>query len=140
MSRALLPLISRIHLTWKRRMTRDLAPFGVNPKQVHLLRRLAESGGMAPSGIAELFFADRPTVTSMLATLTKAGWIRRRPDPADGRRSRVELTPAGLRKLASVPERLWRTGSLEPDPEAVLEPAEREELGRLLDKLLKGLS
>lgn len=139
MSGRILELVSRIHLGWKRRITRDLAPFGVNPKQMFLLRKLAAGAGLGPSEIAELLFADRPTVTSMLSTLARAGWIHRGQDPADGRRAIVRISPAGQRKLAEVPERLWRSGRTDFDPEACLDPEEQVELRRLLEKVAAGL-
>jgi DNA-binding MarR family transcriptional regulator len=128
-------LVSRAHLQWKRRVARDLLPFGVNPKQIYLLRKLAEAGSLAPSRIAELLFADRPSVTSMLRTLERAGWVTRRRDPADGKRVIVEISARGRAKLASVPERLWRSGKTRFDPEAGLSAAERARLARLLEKL-----
>jgi DNA-binding MarR family transcriptional regulator len=128
-------LISRAHLQWKRRIARDLLPHGINPKQIHLLRKLAESGSLAPSEIAELVFADRPTTTSLLGTLERVGWITRRRDPSNRRRVIVEITAAGRKKLASVPQHLWRTGKMAIDPEAGLSTAERSELRRLLEKL-----
>ncbi len=128
-------LVSRAHLQWKRRVARGLLPFGLNPKQVYVLRQLRESGSLTPSEIADLVFADRPTATSMLNTLQRAGWVTRRRDPANGKRVIVELTARGRRKLASVPERLWRSGRTAFDPEAGLTFAERAELVRLLEKL-----
>ncbi len=128
-------LVSRAHLQWKRRVTRDLLPHGLNPKQIYVLRKLGESSGLAPSAIADLVFADRPTVTSMLDTLERAGWVSRRRDPANRRRVVVEITARGRAKLASVPERLWRTGKTTFDPEAGLSTTERAELVRLLEKL-----
>jgi len=47
----------------------------------------------------------------------------------------VEVTAAGRRKLASVPDRLWRTGKTPIDPEAGLSAPERAEAVRLLEKL-----
>lgn len=129
-------LAGRAHLIWKRRVTRNLAPHGLNPKQIFVLRKLDESGGMAPSEIAELVFADRPTVTAMLRTLESNGWVTRRSDPADGRRMPVMLTSRGRAKLKRVPEALWRTGKTEFDPEACFSAREREELVRLLTKLV----
>ena len=122
MAGRVMELVSRAFLTWKRRVVRDLMPFGIRPKQINLLRELAESGGLAPSHIAELLFADRPAVASMLGTLEKAGWITRERDPADGKRVIVALSPRGRAKLASVPEGLWRTGKTRFDPEADLSP------------------
>lgn len=128
-------LVSRAHLSFKRRVARDLLPHGVNPKQVYVLRQLAERGGLSPSEVAEMIFADRPTATSMLNTLQRAGFIHRRPHPGDGRQVLVEISAQGRRKLASVPLRLWRTGHVAFDPEARLDPQERRELARLLVKL-----
>jgi DNA-binding MarR family transcriptional regulator len=128
-------LISRAHLLWKRRIARDLLPFGISPKQIYVLRELAESGGLTPSGVADLIFADRPTATSMLNTLERAGWISRRPDPRNRRQVIVEIASRGRAKLASVPVHLWRTGKTAFDPEAALSTAERAEMTRLLEKL-----
>ncbi len=131
----LMELVSRAHLRWKRRVARDLAPHGISPKQIYLLRKLAEGGRLTPSGIADLLFADRPTTTSMLGTMERAGLLTRRRDPANGKRVLVEITPAGRRKLASVPPRLWRSGRTTFDPEAGLTNEERAEAVRLLEKL-----
>lgn len=128
-------LVSRAHLLWKRRVARDLVPYGVNPKQIYLLRKLRDSGALTPGRIAELVFADRPTVTSMLGTLERAGWITRRRDAANARHVVVEVTTKGLRKLASVPEQLWRSGKTSFDPEAGLSAEERATLVRLLEQL-----
>ena len=131
----ILELVSLIHLNWKRRVARDLAPHGVNPKQIFLLRKLKEAEGLAPSEIAILLHADRPSVTSMLGTLEHEEWITRRRDPANGKRVIVELSAAGREKLTSVPERLWRSGKTKFDPEACLDEEERADLTRLLKKL-----
>jgi DNA-binding MarR family transcriptional regulator len=135
MSGDLMELVSRAHLRWKRRIARDLVPYGINPKQIFLLRKLVEAGSLAPSEVADLAFADRPTATSLLGTMERAGWITRRRDPADGKRVIVEITAAGRRKLTSVPLRLWRTGKTTFDPAAALSAAERDEAIRLLEKL-----
>ncbi|BDU78135.1 MarR family winged helix-turn-helix transcriptional regulator [Mesoterricola sediminis] len=140
MSGRILELVARIHLDWKRQVARALAPHGISPKQIFLLRRLKEAGGLAPSAIADLLHADRPSVTSLLDTLQRAGWIRRGRDPENGKRVIVSLTPEGADKLASVPEVLWRSGRTAFDPEACLEPSEQKELLRLLDKLQRALA
>ena len=132
-------LISRAHLAWKRRVARDLAPHGINPKQIFVLRKLQESGDLAPSQIADLTFADRPTATSLINTLERAGLVQRRRDPRNAKWVVVELTEAGAEKLASVPQTLWRSGKTAFDPEAGLTPEEREELVRLLEKLNRWL-
>jgi len=135
MSGKLMELISKAHLTWKRRVARDLAPHGLNPKQIFVLRKLQETGGLAPSQIAELTFADRPTATSMINTLERSGFVRRRRDPVNAKWVIVEITAQGRRKLDSVPLQLWRSGRTTFDPEACLTKDERQELIRLLEKV-----
>ena len=132
-------LVSRAHLTWKRRVARDLAPHGLNPKQIFVLRKLQESGGLAPSEIAELTFADRPTATSMIGTLERAGFVARRRDPENAKWVIVELTVQGREKLDSVPPQLWRSGRTAFDPEGCFTPEERRELKRLLETLNRWL-
>ena len=129
-------LVSRAHLQWKRQIARNLLPWGLNPKQIYVLRKLSESErGLSPSHIADLLFSDRPTATSMINTLERSGWVTRTPDPENGKRVLVQITGSGRRKLRSVPEHLWRTGKTEFDPESALTAAERAELIRLLEKL-----
>jgi DNA-binding MarR family transcriptional regulator len=135
MSGKLMELISRAHLSWKRRVARDLAPHGLNPKQIFVLRKLQESGGLAPSQIADLTFADRPTATSMLGTMERAGYVKRRKDPENAKWVIVEITTKGIKKLESVPQDLWRSGKTTFDPEACLTKDERQELIRLLEKV-----
>jgi len=135
MSDAIIDRIGRIHLSWKRYVVQNLAPHGISPKQIFLLRELRRRRSLTPSEIAEMFYADRPTTTSMLTTIERAGWITRRRDPDNGKRVLVEISAAGVAKLESVPERLWRSGRMDLDPEAVLTAAERTTLIRLLDKL-----
>ena len=128
-------LVSRTHLAWTRRVARNLAPFGLNPKNAYVLRQLVARAVMSPSDIAELVYADRPTTTSLLDTLERNGWITRQRNPDNRREVQVRITPAGRSKIASVPEELWRSGKTCFDPEAGLTAIERAELVRLLTKL-----
>ncbi|WPC67173.1 MarR family transcriptional regulator [Rhodoferax ferrireducens] len=130
-----LELISEIHLDWKRHVARALAPHGITPKQIFLLRKLKQSATLTPSEVAVLIHGDRPSTTSMLDTLERSSWICRQRDPSNGKRVIITLTDAGMEKLASVPERLWRSGKVPSDPESCLERDEREELTRLLQKM-----
>ena len=135
MNGKLMELISRAHLAWKRRVARDLVPHGLNPKQLFVLRKLKEAGGLAPSEIADLTFADRPTATSMIGTMERAGFVKRRRDPEHAKWVIVELSAQGQQKLDSVPQNLWRSGKTTFDPEACFTKAERQELIQLMEKL-----
>ena len=66
-----------------------------------MLARLDREG---PAGTSDLAAAERMRPQSMAQTvhdLEAAGLVLRRPDPDDGRRALVELTPAGLEALTS---------------------------------------
>ncbi len=64
-----------------------------------VLGRLDRHGAM---GVSDLAAAERVRPQSMaqtVADLEAAGTVSRRPDPGDGRRALVELTPVGLQTL-----------------------------------------
>src|SRR4029079_1919132 len=67
--------------------------------QMAVLGRLDREG---PASTSALAAAERMRPQSMAQTvrdLESAGLVSRRPDPDDGRRALVELTPAGLERL-----------------------------------------
>ncbi len=98
--------------------------------QMAVLGRLDREG---PASISDLAAADRMRPQSMAQTvrdLEDAGLVSRRPDPADGRRSFVELTPAGLETLKATRAQRedWLTRTLDRE----LDAEERELLRRAL--------
>jgi DNA-binding MarR family transcriptional regulator len=104
-------------------------PFG----QLAVLGRLDREG---PASISDLAAADRMRPQSMAQTvgdLEEAGLVSRRPDPADGRRSFVELTSAGLEVLQATRAQRedWLTRTLDRE----LDAEQRELLRRALTLL-----
>jgi DNA-binding MarR family transcriptional regulator len=124
--------ISRIHLVWKRRLQRGLAAHGLNLTQITLLHRLSATDRLHPSEVADLFFSDRPTTTTLLASLERRGYLRRRRDTDDRRHVRVTITAAGRALLRKLPPAPARGGDERQDPLAPLRLADRR---RLLDAL-----
>jgi len=100
-----------------------LREVGLHPGQEVLMMRLWDSGPVRQSCLAEEFDTDSASMTRSVQRLEKAGYVRRVPDPADGRATLVEPTPAslGLRKKV---ERLW--SELERRTLGDLDPAQRE--------------
>jgi DNA-binding MarR family transcriptional regulator len=136
---AVMARVSRLHLGWKRWVQRQLQPYGVGPKQLYVLRQLAERGSLLPSQVAELVYADRPTVSAILRTMERAGWVATRPSPEDGRRRVIVLRAAGRALLARIPPERYRAGATAVDPEACLDPDERRALHALLGRMLSCL-
>ncbi|WP_159794695.1 MarR family winged helix-turn-helix transcriptional regulator [Puerhibacterium puerhi] len=124
-------LVELLHATL-RGLRRDAAALGdpLTPGQARLLRVLAHADGplRAVDLAARLDVAPR-SVTTKVDQAEGDGYVRRLPDPHDRRARLVELTDAGRAALA----RVWaerRQGAAARL--ARLEPAEREELLRML--------
>ena len=96
--------------------------------QAAVLSRLDRRG---PASVSDLAVADRMRPQSMapiVRELEAAGLVSRRPDPSDGRRAIVDLTPEGRATLTDLRARRvdWLTRALESE----LSAAERAELAR----------
>jgi DNA-binding MarR family transcriptional regulator len=74
----------------------------VDTAGVRLLYGLGHGGPLRPSALAALNMLDLSTVSRHLKGMEEAGYVRRLPDPDDGRASRFEVTEAGHAVLAAV--------------------------------------
>ena len=68
---------------------------GADVSALMLLFPLLHMGPLRVTDLAEVKQADPSTVSRQAAQLVKAGLVRREADPADGRASRLAITPAG---------------------------------------------
>ncbi|KUN88985.1 MarR family transcriptional regulator [Streptomyces bungoensis] len=130
----LLRLTRRVHRIQKRHLERrDLA---ITPAQSRLLRTLAHCD--SPPRMADL--AERlevvpRAVTTLVDALEASGKVRRMPDPANRRVTRIELTDDGRAALREL------RGARRSAAEEILAPLtekERQVLGVLLDTLIEG--
>jgi DNA-binding MarR family transcriptional regulator len=69
--------------------------------QVELLQSLAETSPARISDLAERLHLAHSTVSGLIATLMRAGLVRRDTDSADRRAAVVTLTGAGQAQLAN---------------------------------------
>jgi DNA-binding MarR family transcriptional regulator len=93
---------------------------GPSVGRLAVLGRLDRDG---PSSISALAVAERMRPQSMaqiVHDLETAGFVSRRPDPADGRRAFVELTAAGLEILQTTraSRETWLAEALDRELEA----------------------
>ena len=115
-----------------RRLRREPGP----PLGQHaVLGRLDRDG---PASISELAAESHMRPQSMAQTvkdLEEAGHVRRRSDPADGRRSFVEVTPSGRKVLEETRAQRedWLTRALDSE----LDASEREHLREALRLLTR---
>ena len=77
----------------------DITALGLDSKELFLLAEIDEHP--YPAELAATMSMPKPTVTVYLKRLEAAGFLSREIDPADLRRHRLQLTPAGRRWRAS---------------------------------------
>jgi DNA-binding MarR family transcriptional regulator len=95
------------------RIGRLLRPLGVSAAGGLVLGLLRDRGPMSPSEIGERLIVTRATVTGVVDSLERRGYVRRTPNANDRRGIIIGLTPAGVdacaevRRLIHKQERDW---------------------------------
>lgn len=83
--------VARLHRMLAGALLREV---GLYPGQELVMMQLWESGAQRQSALAKVLDSDAATMTRTIQRLEKAGFVRRSPDPTDGRASLVEPTAA----------------------------------------------
>jgi DNA-binding MarR family transcriptional regulator len=119
------------------RRLRDQASAGdLTPSQIAVLRRLENGGPATVTLLAKAEGVRSQSLGATVSALEAAGLVAGSPDPADGRQTLWDLTPACRDRLRA--NRLAREDWLFRTLRARLSPAEQAELGRTV-ALLKRL-
>ncbi|MFB7593351.1 MarR family winged helix-turn-helix transcriptional regulator [Streptomyces sp. NPDC056160] len=128
----LLRLTRRVHRIQKRHLEQHA--LGITPAQSRLLRTLAHFGEPPRmADLAESLEVVPRAVTTLVDGLEAGGKVRRVPDPANRRVTRIELTDEGRGALREV------RGARLSAAEEILAPLtdrQRAALGELLDTLV----
>jgi DNA-binding MarR family transcriptional regulator len=95
---------------------------GITGPQRLVVRVVAQLGPIAPGRLADVLHLHPASVTRLAKTLEARGMLRRRPDPADGRRLLLEVGAAAARLLGPIP------GSVEGAAHRVLRKATKREV------------
>lgn len=107
------------------------------PRGYQVLVSSGREGPRTQLALAQQLGLDRTVMTYLIDDLQKAGLVERRPDPADRRARRVELTDAGRERLCTLAARLHEAEERLLDR---LDPDERTTLRDLLHRLATGSS
>jgi len=89
-------LLAKAVQRWNELLAERFAAAGypeVRPSYGSLLVPLFEQDGLRMSELAARARLSKQTMTTMVRLLEREDLVRRRPDPADGRATLVELTP-----------------------------------------------
>jgi DNA-binding MarR family transcriptional regulator len=84
------------------RIGRLLRPLGVSSAGGLVLGVLRDHGPMTPSELGEHLIVTRATVTGLIDSLERRGYVRRSPHATDRRSLVVELTESGASTLQQV--------------------------------------
>lgn len=92
-----------------------LQPFDLSPGSGLVLSMLADAeSALPPKVIAERLIISRATVTGLIDSLERRGYVQRRPHHADRRMLLVEVTDTGrqvanrFRPIVHQQQKLWR--------------------------------
>jgi DNA-binding MarR family transcriptional regulator len=134
---ATLGRILRVSAHLRESMDNWLEPFGLTWEMFDLLaslRRSGESTGLRPTDLYQACMLSSGATTNRIDRAEKLNYAVRRPDPDDGRATRIALTKRG-HTLAekAMTEHSARAGQISDR----LTPTEQEQLAYLLRKLLQ---
>jgi DNA-binding MarR family transcriptional regulator len=117
----------------RRLVDASLAQDGARRQHFTVLTLLAEQGAASQAELGRRLSIDRSDMHALLAELERDGLVARVRDERDRRRNVVTLTRAGASALARLDTQM------DAAQDALLQPlsaSERQELSRLLQKLL----
>ena len=131
-SAALLDLLTR---RMRQRAESVLAPLGLRPRHLVTLTVLREGAGCSQQELASMLEMDGTNIVGLLNELEADDLIVRRRSPQDRRRHVVELTEAGIKRLAMAE---FALAAAEDDVLGALDRRQRETLHALLQQAANG--
>ncbi len=90
------------HRIGRRYYHRHLKTRGIKAAEWWVLSLLEERDDLTVSTIASHIFYDQPTTGRLLDRMERQGLIIRRPSPADRRKTLVDITRAGKRRVTKL--------------------------------------
>jgi DNA-binding MarR family transcriptional regulator len=127
----LFPRVTRGMRRWQDRAAPAPVPSPLSPRHVAALEQI-RGGPLTVGELASRLDLTLPTVSGVLADLDRAGLVERRPDPADRRRTIVQIIPGQAALIGH-----WLDGAAQPLARVLdkLTPAEQEAFLKAMDLL-----
>ena len=130
-------LVNDVARLFGRRFDQNGRRLGLTRAQCRTLGYLARNEGLNQAGLADLLEIRPMTLVRQIDRMEEAGWIERRPDPADRRARRLFLTD----KARPILGRIWNVANETRDEAlASLSPVQKETLIELLGRVHASLS
>jgi len=134
---ATLGRVLRVSAHLRESMDGWLSPFGLTWEMFDLiasLRRSGERDGLRPTDLYHACMLSSGATTNRIDRAETLGFVERRPDPVDGRATRIALTRKGA---ALADKAMTQHSARAGDIAEVLSAEERKRLAQLLRKLLR---
>ena len=127
----LFPRVTRGMRRWQDRAAPAPVPSPLSPRHVAALEQI-RGGPLTVGELASRLDLTLPTVSGVLADLDRAGLVERRPDPADRRRTIVQIVPGQATLIGH-----WLDGAARPLARVLdkLTPSEQEAFLKAMDLL-----
>jgi DNA-binding MarR family transcriptional regulator len=116
----------------EKRIASLLSPFDLSPATGLVLSIIADSeASVSPNHIADQLIISRASVTSLLDSLEKRGFVKRQPHPSDRRMLLVELTNSGrqvanqFRPIVHQHQKVWLNALNEKEQEQLIQTLHR---------------
>lgn len=88
-------LVNRAARSMAQQLADELRPAGVGIGQWAVLMFLWSQDGMSQAELSRVVAIEPPTMVRTVDRMVRDGLVERRPDPTDGRISRIHLTKRG---------------------------------------------
>jgi DNA-binding MarR family transcriptional regulator len=128
-------LLTRTAALAGRLVAERFAEIGARGYHYRLLTTLIEDGPASQADLGRRTDIHLSDMVAALNELSEAGYVQRRPDPADRRRNIVTVTPQGRRRAEALAA---RATEIQEELLAPLSATERGELVRLLRLVSSG--
>jgi MarR family transcriptional regulator, organic hydroperoxide resistance regulator len=129
-------LVAAIRRAVKAMVTRRVEPLGLAPLQFWVLVGALEAPGASQAELARRLRCDEPSVSRVVASLARRGWLRASRHQEDRRRVMLALTRSDrtlARRLAPI------AAEVRAEVEAPLAAAEREQVRQALARVASHL-
>jgi MarR family transcriptional regulator, lower aerobic nicotinate degradation pathway regulator len=98
------PWVKRCYMAARAAMEDALRPHGIGATQWYVLHQLAHEGPTLQRDLQRTLNVERATLSVVVTTLARKGFVQQLPDRVDQRQKLLQLTSAGARQWKELPD------------------------------------
>lgn len=128
--------VKRLYRLMELRFNEFLRPYGIARGQWYALYRIQRAGTITQRELQSILQVESATMTTIVDSLERKGWVCRTPSAADRRVNELRLTPQGRTRWQELPDPLT---AIQRRMLEGLSGREEEIARRILDKAIRNL-